>query len=400
MKFNNFIIKEYLNDYGGSEKKRKIEMKDGLYLLKLPDPTREEKRELSYINNALSEYVGCKIAKSLGFPVQEVIIGEYDTFDSQKQPVTKIGCACKDFGADYGKLIDADKIQTSILDRENRVTFETAEDIINYAGINIEEGRKYYAELFILDAFIANKDRHHGNWGLIEKDGIYSLAPVYDCGSSLSPLLNDEEIQDFKLVEIDTMGVTSAIRDDNDNRLNYISYLKSDVNHYVTDALKRIICNINLSEIHHIIDNSDCLTPDRKNFYNFIIDTRYDKVILSAFKELTNVKQKSIPFSEMQSVYQQVSQKIKDTPLGSRNTLDYNGKTMEFLHNKSNSALIIIDNQAEYYISLRSNDKDRLKTGYIVSKLSKDGFLEKENAIKNGKGEITEKNTRSTDDIR
>jgi hypothetical protein len=40
-----------------------------------------------------------------------------------------------------------------------------------------------FAGLLVLDALIANTDRHHENWGIIEETG--RLAPSYDHGASL-----------------------------------------------------------------------------------------------------------------------------------------------------------------------------------------------------------------------
>lgn len=80
--FNEHIIEEELNDFGGSEKKKTLIMDDGLrYMLKFPDPTREEKLklQLSYINNALSEYIGCHVYESVGIPVQKTYLGTYTT---------------------------------------------------------------------------------------------------------------------------------------------------------------------------------------------------------------------------------------------------------------------------------------------------------------------------------
>lgn len=45
----------------------------------------------------------------------------------------------------------------------------------------------------MLDALIANIDRHHENWGvLVDTDGQRQLAPTFDHGSSLGFLLSDE----------------------------------------------------------------------------------------------------------------------------------------------------------------------------------------------------------------
>lgn len=78
---NEHIQKEAVfNDYAGSEKKRTVIMDDGKqYMLKFPDPTREINNQMSYINNAISEYLGCKVFASAGIPVQNVYLGTYST---------------------------------------------------------------------------------------------------------------------------------------------------------------------------------------------------------------------------------------------------------------------------------------------------------------------------------
>jgi len=51
-----------------------------------------------------------------------------------------------------------------------------------------------FAGYLLLDAWTANQDRHHQNWGAIqEADGTLRLAPTYDHGSALAPHLLDEE---------------------------------------------------------------------------------------------------------------------------------------------------------------------------------------------------------------
>jgi hypothetical protein len=46
----------------------------------------------------------------------------------------------------------------------------------------------------LLDAWIANQDRHHENWGSLQyPDGTRRLAPSYDHGASLARNISDEE---------------------------------------------------------------------------------------------------------------------------------------------------------------------------------------------------------------
>ena len=49
---------EVLNSYKGSEKKKTLIYNNKKYLVKFPDPIREKNKNISYINNAFSEYIG------------------------------------------------------------------------------------------------------------------------------------------------------------------------------------------------------------------------------------------------------------------------------------------------------------------------------------------------------
>jgi hypothetical protein len=51
-----------------------------------------------------------------------------------------------------------------------------------------------FAGYLMLDAWIANQDRHHENWAAVrEIDGVLRLAPTFDHGASLARNLTDEE---------------------------------------------------------------------------------------------------------------------------------------------------------------------------------------------------------------
>ncbi len=83
---------EELNNYKGSEKKKTLVYDNKKYLVKFPDPIREKNRNVSYINNAFSEYVGSNVFKIVGFKTQNTILGTY-TYNEKE----KIVCACGDF---------------------------------------------------------------------------------------------------------------------------------------------------------------------------------------------------------------------------------------------------------------------------------------------------------------
>lgn len=95
--FTNAI--EQLNSYRGSEKKKTLIYNNKKYLVKFPDPVREKNKNVSYINNAFSEYVGSNIFKLIGFKTQNTELGVYE-YDGKK----KIVCACEDFTDDDNVL--------------------------------------------------------------------------------------------------------------------------------------------------------------------------------------------------------------------------------------------------------------------------------------------------------
>ena len=65
---------EQFNTYKGSEKKKTLIYNNKKYLVKFPDPIREKNKNISYVNNAFSEYVGSNIFKLSGFKTQNTIL--------------------------------------------------------------------------------------------------------------------------------------------------------------------------------------------------------------------------------------------------------------------------------------------------------------------------------------
>ena len=74
--FTNAI--EEFNNYRGSEKKKTLIYNNKKYLVKFPDPVIEKNKNISYINNAFSEYVGSNIFKIAGLKTQNTILGKYE----------------------------------------------------------------------------------------------------------------------------------------------------------------------------------------------------------------------------------------------------------------------------------------------------------------------------------
>ena len=66
------------------------------------------------------------------------------------------------------------------------------------AGIpaGIASAMDVFTGYVILDAWIANQDRHHENWGVLLSNDTLRLAPTFDHGASLARNLPDAERQD------------------------------------------------------------------------------------------------------------------------------------------------------------------------------------------------------------
>lgn len=69
------------------------------------------------------------------------------------------------------------------------------------APVEIKTAIDVFVGYLLLDAWVANQDRHHENWGAVwTKPRTFSLAPSYDHGASLARLLTDED----RAVRLDT----------------------------------------------------------------------------------------------------------------------------------------------------------------------------------------------------
>ena len=282
--FSNSI--EELNNYKGSEKKKTLIYNEKKYLVKFPDPIREKNKNISYINNAFSEYVGSNIFKIIGFKVQNTLLGTY-TYNGKK----KIVCACEDFTDGNHILYEFEslalstnpdkKIETELSD-VLEVIEETKKMIVE------EDIKEKFWDMFIIDSLIGNTDRHNGNWGLLvnARSDRAEFAPIYDCGSCLNPMIDDEEIKKLNDVEIKNLAINcySCIKE-NGKKINYMTFIKEHKNKDCNNAIKRIMPKVNIEKINDFIDGIDCMQDIRKDFYKNIIRIRY-QILLDTFNKI------------------------------------------------------------------------------------------------------------------
>ncbi len=60
----------------------------------------------------------------------------------------------------------------------------------------VTEASDIFAGYLMFDAWIANQDRHHQNWGAVFRPGSLTLAPSYDHGASMARNVSDAEKHD------------------------------------------------------------------------------------------------------------------------------------------------------------------------------------------------------------
>ena len=281
------------NRFGGSERKRTLIYDGSTYMVKFPDPVRSTKKtSLSYINNQFSEHIGCSIFRHLGIPAQETFLA---TCIDPMNKMEKIVVACKLFCQNgEGNLVEFSKFLLNDTDSTSRrtTTVEDVMDVLDHSPLRLdrEKIKDYFWDMFVVDAFIGNGDRHLDNWGLIEMtDGTLSPAPIYDCGSSLSPLKADEKkrelLADGNEFKQEEYNLNSVYRMNN-KRVLYHEIFKNPPDD-LHRAIQRIVPRIKTAsaQIDRLIDSTEGLTDISKEYMKKSLLLRRELILLPALKK-------------------------------------------------------------------------------------------------------------------
>ena len=268
------LAKETLNNYSGSEVKKTLIYNDKKYLVKFPDPI-EKNKNISYINNAYSEYVGSNIFSLSGFNTQNTILGLYYYHDKEK-----VVCACEDFTDEMYELYEFLNLALSI-NPDKKIGTDFLDILEVLKNMSDSEILTKFLDMFIIDAFIGNTDRHNGNWGFLynKKDGTMEFAPIYDNGSCLNPIFEDREIEKLDNIEFKNIAynVYSCLKIDN-KRIHYFDFIKSMNNSLCNDALIRVFPKIDIHKINDFMNSMEGMSDVRKNFYMEVLSFRYHEL--------------------------------------------------------------------------------------------------------------------------
>lgn len=262
------------------------------YMLKFP-PQAKLNKGMSYSNSCFSEYLGCQIYESIGIPVQKTLMGVYTVKGKQKIVVacgdfTEPGVSLQDFASLKNRMIDSERqgYGTELIDILQTIDEQTL--------VDRDSLLERFWDMFIVDAFIGNWDRHNGNWGFLYDDRTdeMTLAPVYDCGSCLYPqadekimkaVLSDPGERNHRIYNIPLSAIMQEGR-----KIKYFDYISSLQNEDCNRALKRIVPRIDMEKVQAIIDNTPFASGLQKAFYATMLSERKARILdhsLTALKE-------------------------------------------------------------------------------------------------------------------
>lgn len=277
--------------YGGANgSKLSVIYDNELYMLKLPMHAQKNPN-LSYTNSCTSEYIGCHIFNMLGIRAQETLLGKYEYHGK-----TRIVVACKDFTTPLTSIVDFASIKNQIIDSASNGYGTELSDILDTIerqnAIEPKMLKEHFWNMFVIDAFIGNWDRHNGNWGFLynqETDDM-KIAPIYDCGSALFPQIDDELIKKVLASKAEMNArvydmPTSAILI-NGKRINYHKTITSLEYDGCNDAIKRIVPLIDLQKINTLIDSVEQLSELQKEFLRKILKLRKELILDNAYNKL------------------------------------------------------------------------------------------------------------------
>ena len=271
--------------YSGAERKKSIIINGNAYLVKFQKNSREGLRF-----NHVSEYLGSHIFAMLGIETQETNLGLYNGENI---------VAIKDFLEEDETFVPFNGVGDSSLEQDKEKYQYTYDDIIemlkdNMKLTDVEQTIDLFWDMFIIDALIANFDRHGSNWGFIKKDNKYRLSPIFDNGSSLFPQLNTDEKIDAVLndqSEIDQRIYkfpTSQVKY-HGKKSSYYEIISSLEFEECNRALVRITERVDLNKMNKLIDSIEAISEKRKEFYKTILKQRFEKILLESYNKLKSI---------------------------------------------------------------------------------------------------------------
>lgn len=280
------------------------------YMLKFPSGAPHNPK-LHYSNATLSEYLGCHIFNILGVKAQETYLGTYTKGNKTYNVV-----ACKDF-TEEGKytLFDFAGLKNRVISSSGSGygtdLFNVLEGLEGQMLFDNSELKNHFFNILVIDALIANFDRHNGNWGYLRENATKKLifAPIYDCGSSLYPQADTDTKQDImntsKELDVRINIRPLSVFKINNSKVSYLDLLSSGIDAELDNSVVQIGKRINkeFPKINQLIERSPIGEND-KEFYKFILKARKERLIDISVEKVKNIPQEKrlIEFKKLYSL--------------------------------------------------------------------------------------------------
>lgn len=266
--------------YTGVERKKGILLNGENYIIKF-----RKNSPAGPTYNHVSEYLGCHIFAMTGILTQETWLGTY-----QGEEVVVM----KDFTSEDDIFVPFNDVGDSSLDMDKERFQYSYSDIMEMLEANrklthVEETMDAFWDMFIMDAFLGNFDRHGSNWGFLKSGDRYRMAPVFDNGSCLFPklvtddqcleVMNSKEEMERRVYQFPTSQIQLRGR-----KSSYYEVIASHEFAACDAALRRMAHRIDLSSIKDCIESIECMSECRKNFLRRMLGMRFEKLIEEPLK--------------------------------------------------------------------------------------------------------------------
>lgn len=272
-------------EYDGKTRKFGVTIDNKNYLIKFA-------KNNTY--SVYSEYVASKFMNNIGVPAHNVSIGIYNNTGELINII-------EDFNNEVWKLKQFKDLNESSVNTSIGVKEYTYKDVLNILDSisRIRDSEKKllihrFWQMFICDAILANRDRHHGNWGFLRNTKTKEIiaAPLFDNGACLFPdvykLINDFTLNEKEFIRSRTDRFPASLlmkynkKLGREARTNYKEIL-SDVRFNSVLAMERrqLIDKVGLTGVTSAIYKSTLIDmPDiLRRFYRLIVIVRYLTII-------------------------------------------------------------------------------------------------------------------------
>lgn len=307
--FENVKLSDRNGIYGGmAGQKEGIIFQNEYWLIKYPQRTRSiNKKDISYTTSPLSEYIGSHIYKILGFDVHDTVLGiRHD----------RIVVACKDFCDFPGELREIRTLKNiyneklgNDLEFESDLNEKGSAYVVQFKELllhfkynpvlsEVEGIEERFWDCLLVDALIKNSDRNNENWGLLFKNGLYELAPVFDNGAAFSNKLLDEQIEKMMNDKVEfknnSLNIITAYGDKK-HHYNFKYFLSQDHLLGLDESIKKLVPIITrrfsqiekfINDIPESYNGITVCSPIRKRFYIEGMKIRIEELLVPSYEKI------------------------------------------------------------------------------------------------------------------